>query len=64
MELLQVLSAMASIALIIGVAIGVLQLRGLRAQWHVDRVLRRFELLAKALDTRLTTRGQDHARIA
>lgn len=42
MEPLQVLSAMASIALIIGVVIGVLQLRGLRAQRHVDQVLRAY----------------------
>ena len=42
MEPLQVLSAMASMALIIGVVIGVLQLRGLRTQRHLDQVLRAY----------------------
>ena len=42
MDLLQILGAMTSVALIIGVVIGVLQLRGLRAQRHVDQVLRAY----------------------
>ena len=42
MEPLQVLSAATSVALIIGVVIAVLQLRGLRAQRHLEQVLRAY----------------------
>ena len=97
MEPLQILSALASLALISGVFIALLQLRGLRAQRHLEQVLRayqpfleenltraywhvhhwdyrayedvrdyglRFEVLAVALDARLTARGEPHASIA
>ncbi len=42
MDVLQLLGAMTSIALIIGVVVGVLQLRGLRAQRHLEQVLRAY----------------------
>jgi hypothetical protein len=42
MDALQILGAMTSIALIIGVVIGVLQLRGLRSQRHLEQVLRAY----------------------
>ena len=42
MDLLQLLGAMTSVALIIGVIVGVLQLRGLRAQRHLEQVLRAY----------------------
>lgn len=42
MDVLQLLGAATSIALIIGVVVGVLQLRGLRAQRHLEQVLRAY----------------------
>jgi hypothetical protein len=41
-DLLQILGGMTSVALIIGVFVGVLQLRGLRAQRHLEQVLRAY----------------------
>jgi hypothetical protein len=43
MEPLQILSALASLALISGVFIALLQLRGLRAQRHLEQVLRAYQ---------------------
>ena len=42
MDLLQILSALASLALIGGVFVAILQLRGLRAQRHLEQVLRAY----------------------
>lgn len=42
MEPLQILSALTSIALILGVVIALLQLRGLRTQRHLEQVLRAY----------------------
>ena len=43
MEPLQILSAAASVALIGGVFIAILQLRGLRSQRHLEQVLRAYQ---------------------
>jgi hypothetical protein len=41
-ELREVLGAIGSLALIVGVVIGVMQLRGLRSQRHLEQVLRAY----------------------
>jgi hypothetical protein len=42
LDLLQILSALTSVALIGGVFVAILQLRGLRAQRHLEQVLRAY----------------------
>ncbi len=43
MDIRDVLGALSSLALIVGVVIAVLQLRGLRAQRHLEQVLRAYQ---------------------
>ena len=43
MDVREVLTALSSLALIVGVFVGVLQLRGLRAQRHLEQVLRAYQ---------------------
>jgi hypothetical protein len=61
----QVLSALGSVALIIGIGIGLVQLRGLRAQRQDELVIRAYSpfldtALTRALDKRLTQLGEVH----
>ena len=42
MELRDLLAVMSSVAVVIGVVVGVLQLRGLRAQRHLEQVMRAY----------------------